>query len=77
MRSWPHSDPNKWRSDDFACRPLPGRLIDNEFTFARRSTSNMNKGLCKLGCDGTCHNSWPVGDPERWKSADAIFRCKN
>jgi len=36
FRSWPHSDARKWKSDDFACRPLPLRLIEGEFTYARR-----------------------------------------
>jgi hypothetical protein len=75
IRSWPADDSAKWRSDDFACRPLRQNLIDGEFTFARRSKP-MSKGLCALGCNGTCHNSWPVGDSERWRSADAIIRCK-
>ena len=77
FRSWPSDDKKKWKSDDFACRPLPMRLIEGEFTYARRECRNMRKGQCIFGCDGTCHNSWPVGDPLRWKSPDAMCRCKN
>jgi len=75
IRSWPADDPEKWRSPDFACRPLRQNLIEGDFTFARRSKP-MSKGLCALGCTGTCHNSWPVNDPERWRSPDALIRCK-
>lgn len=77
FRSWPSTDAKKWKSDDFACRPLPMRLIDGEFTYARRECRNMRKGQCIFGCEGTCHNSWPVDDPLRWKSPDAMCRCKN
>jgi len=77
FRAWPHDDPNKWKSDDFACRPLPMRLQIGDFKYARRQCRS-NKGLCAFGCgDGTCHNSWPIDDADRWKSADAMCRCKN
>lgn len=76
FRSWPVDDEKKWKSDDFACRPIPARMLAGEFTYSRRPTRNMNKGLCALGCDGACHNSWPVGDADKWKSSDAIYRCK-
>lgn len=76
--SWPHSDPAKWRSDDKACRPLPERMEEGPFKYARKEKP-MNKGLCALGCeDGdTCHMSWPLEDTQRWKSPDAMFRCKS
>lgn len=76
FRSWPADDAQKWKSDDFACRPLPTRLLIGEFQYSSRQCRNMNKGTCILGCNGTCHNSWPVGDADRWKSADAMCRCK-
>lgn len=75
FNSYPHNDPLKWKSPDRACRPLPRRLVDDEFKFAKREC-NMRKGLCAFGCEGTCHNSWPIDDPERWKSSDAMCRCK-
>jgi hypothetical protein len=36
FKTFPADDPAKWRSDDFACRPLPERLIEGEFKYARR-----------------------------------------
>jgi len=27
FRSWPFDDPKKWKSDEFACRPIPARLL--------------------------------------------------
>lgn len=77
FKSYPSDDPKKWRSDDFACRPLPGRHMDGDFKYAKRECKS-NRGLCGLGCDEgeTCHNSWPIDDPAKWKSADAMCRCK-
>jgi len=51
FRSWPHGDAQRWKSDDADCRPLPGRLINGDFTFANSNATSMRKGLCPLGCD--------------------------
>lgn len=74
--SWPPTDAKKWESDEAACRPLPGRQVEGEFKFAKRECAS-HRGLCKFGCgEGSCHNSWPIDDPLKWKSADAMCRCK-
>lgn len=74
--SWPSTDPKKWKSDDASCRPVPERLVEGEFKFARRKCAD-HRGLCKLGCgEGSCHNSWPIDDPLKRKSPDAMCRCK-
>lgn len=53
------------------------RAFEGPFKYAKRSC-NQKKGLCYEGCgDSTCHMSWPEGDPARWKSADAMCRCKD
>ena len=73
--SWPADDRRKWRSENAACRPLPDRLEDGDYKFARRRCGST-KGLCVLGCDGApCHFSWPEGENKR--SPDAMCRCKN
>jgi len=78
--SFPADDSTKRKSEDFACRPLPSRLYEGPFKYARRQCKENRfgpKGLCFEGCgDSTCHMSWPVGDTARWKSADAMCRCK-
>ena len=35
---------------------------------------NQDKSLCTDDC--LCSWSWPIDDPERWRSADATCRCK-
>lgn len=76
FKSYPHDDPKKWKSDDYGCRPLPSRLEEGDFQYARR-VCRSTKGLCAEGCgDATCHMSWPIGDTDRWRSADAMCRCK-
>ena len=55
------------KADDYkiekaACRPLPKGLAEGEFEYDD-SKCLSDRGLCALGCgNGTCHNSWPVGD---------------
>lgn len=74
--SWPADDRRKWRSENAACRPIPDRLEDGPFRYARRRCG-ARKGLCILGCDGAqCHLSWPEDDTRRGKSPDAMCRCK-
>ena len=75
--SWPHGDPDKARSADAACRPVPDEWIWNEFTYSNNPARKQNKGLCVYGCDGAiCHNSWFPTDAEKWKGASAMLRCK-
>lgn len=76
FKSYPIADNKRWRSDDFACRPLPDRLEEGPFKYSSRNTK-ATKGLCALeDCAGNCHNSWPIDDPLKWKSADSMPRCK-
>ena len=74
--SWPKDDKKKWRSDDAACRPIPDRLEEGNYKWAKK-TCNKKKGLCALGCgDLSCHKSFPLDDPLRNKSPEAMCRCK-
>jgi len=75
--SFPPEDPKKWKSEEAACRPLPESLIEGDFKYGK-NTCNSRRGLCKLGCgEGeTCHNSWPIDDPLKWKSPHKMCRCK-
>ena len=36
FRSYPADDSKKSRSDEFACRPIPARMLVGEYTFGRR-----------------------------------------
>jgi len=76
--SYPLGDPDKGRSVDAACRPVPLEFIENDFTFATRECRSTNHGLCRYGCgEGeTCHNSWWADDDTKWKSASVMCRCK-
>lgn len=59
----------------YDCRPLPDRLQQGPFDFARKSCSS-SLGLCALGCSGrSCLRSWPSGDSSKWNGADAMCRC--
>ena len=66
--SYPEGDPRKKRSEEATCRPIPQKLIDGPFKFARRAARRSNWGLCKYGCGGyECRNSYLLDDPLRWK----------
>jgi len=75
--SWPADDAKKGRSDQAACRPLPVSSYEGEFKYSSR-TCEETRGLCSLGCgEGTCHRSYPIDDPLKWKSPDNMCRCKD
>ena len=79
--SWPHEDPDKNNSVEKACRTVPASFIndennDIEFKFGRRVSRRPTNGLCAYGCgDAECKWSYHKDDPEKWKSASAMFRC--
>jgi len=76
--SYPYGDADKMRSDDAGCRTVPADYIENDFKYGNRECRNSKAQLCFYGCgDGTCHNSWPIEDPLKWKSPMAMCRCKN
>ena len=76
-KSYPHNDPEKMNSEFKGCRTIPDHFLEGDFKFGRRDSWSPICGLCKDGCgDGTCHNSWLKSDPEKWKSASAMCRCK-
>jgi len=76
-KSYPHGDPEKMNSEFKGCRTIPDKFLEGDFKFGRRDSWSPTCGLCKDGCgDGTCHNSWLRSDPEKWRSASAMCRCK-
>ena len=78
--SYPNDDPDKWRSAEGACRNLPDDYnseigINDDWDFQSRVQKDT-KGLCGwTGCSGTCHKSWPAGDPLKGKSPYNLVRC--
>ena len=76
-KSYPHGDPEKMRSEHAGCRTIPDHYLEGDFKFGRRDSWSPTCGLCKDGCgEGSCHNSWLRSDPDKWKSASAMCRCK-
>lgn len=75
-KSYPHGDPDKYSSIDAACRTVPPSYIEGEFNYATKECRKATAGLCRYGCNGTCHNSWFIDDEEKWKGASAMCRCK-
>ena len=74
-KSFPLGDEDKFQSADAACRTIPQANLEGDFMYANRECRKETAGLCAYGCEGTCHNSWKVEDPLKWKSATAMCRC--
>ena len=67
------------RSLEKSCRTVPkshrGTLDDTDtWMYHQREIHNAN-GLCKLGCTGTCHFSWPRREKKRIRTK-IMARCK-
>ena len=77
--SWPKNDGRKWKSPQAACR-----CKANKDTFKKHDLHWGNK--CKRSTDqdcgkvkncSVCRWSWPKWDGAKWKSQDALCRCKH
>ena len=72
--SYPLGDEMKTDSPNAACRPIPNKLINNEFEFADQTVRNERAGLCRYGCQGSeCRISWLTDDKRNGYSTMA--RC--
>lgn len=78
INSWDINDPDRWNSPDAKCRSVPKSHIlpSSELKFVSKQCGNPLAGQCALGCDTSCHNSWPIWDTARGKSVYAMCRCK-
>lgn len=77
FKSFAHGDANRTESETAACRTVPSSHIadlSDNWEVSQRQCGEYD-GLCALGCAGTCHNSWPIGDPLRFNSNLAMCRC--
>lgn len=76
--SYPLGDADRIESLEAGCRTLPAAhndWIDDHWEYSSEECGSYH-GLCSLGCDnGSCHKSWPIGDPLRWESNLAMCRC--
>ena len=63
--SFPKSEGS--RSENTACRDLPDPFnseLDSTNWQWQSKERSAKQGLCGIyGCSGTCHRSWPIGDP--------------
>jgi hypothetical protein len=75
--SYPSGDNSRTRSPDYKCRGLPNRLEVGPWDYSSRRCRNR-RGLCPYGGCSTrqCAMSWPQGDADRWRSDDAMCRCR-
>ena len=76
--SYPADDKKKGKSEFAACRSVPQDYIEGNWKFGKKEQKNMNKGLCRYGCEeeeGTCHMSWPMGEKSK-NNPKTMARCK-
>ena len=53
---------------------LPDPITEVIYKYSSECTrASLDKSLCTNNCP--CFKSWPLDDPDKWKSADAACRC--
>lgn len=77
LKSYPFGDPDRFASDDSACRTVPDSYLDNSNLKYGRKTCKDRAGLCPYCAEWeSCNWSYLSDDPDKWRGYSAMCRCK-
>jgi len=76
FKSYPFGDPEKYRAPDAECRTLPNPYLDLSAMKYGTRTCKTKQGFCSECSGEPCNWSYRTDDPDRWKGATAMCRCR-